>query len=114
MQASRRAKLTNRDVSNVLVGVIENALLPLSSSGIDFTPIETLSDEEVLDISKMMMDKKQSKRFSKLLDYQQARDLTPKEETELEALTQIYQELVLRKAQGLAEAIKRGLKESIV
>ncbi len=51
----------------------------------------------------------QDDRLSLLLDNQQGGTLSKRERGELSALMELYQEGLLRKAQGLREAVKRGL-----
>jgi hypothetical protein len=48
-----------------------------------------------------------------LLDHQQAGTLTSSEQAELVALMQVYQQGLVRKAQGLREAVRRGLREPL-
>jgi hypothetical protein len=55
------------------------------------------------------MKSEEDSRLSELLDRQQAGILTDLEHSELQALMQIYQEGLLRKATALSEAVKRGL-----
>jgi hypothetical protein len=55
------------------------------------------------------MEAEEDSRLSELLDKQQAGMLTKSEYSELQALMQIYQECLLRKATALSEAVKRGL-----
>lgn len=70
----------------------------------------TMADQEVLEVSDSRMDPVQSRRFGLLLDKQQAGTLAPEERPELWTLTRIYQLGQLRKAEALAEAVKRGLR----
>lgn len=69
-----------------------------------------MTDQEVLEVSDSRMDPVQSRRFGLLLDKQQAGTLTPEERPELWTLTRIYQLGQLRKAEALAEVVKRGLR----
>ncbi len=78
-----------------------------------FKPIEELSDDEVLDVAGLRMNKAQGQRLGRLLDCQQAGKLNEDERRELAALAQIYHEGLVRKAQGIAEAVKRGLMEPL-
>lgn len=55
------------------------------------------------------MASEQDQRLSELLNEQQERDLSTFENTELWSLMQIYQINLLKKSQGLNEAVKRGL-----
>jgi hypothetical protein len=70
----------------------------------------TMTDLEVLEVSDSRMDPVQGRRFGLLLDKQQAGTLAPEERPELWTLTRIYQLGQLRKAEALAEAVKRGLR----
>ena len=72
-----------------------------------------LTDAEVLELSEMQMDARQDRRFSKLLNKQQAGTLSSSEGSELLALIQNYQEKLLRKAQALREAVRRGVREPL-
>jgi len=59
------------------------------------------------------MEPTQDQRLSTMLDRQQAGELTEAERPELLALMQVYQEGLLRKAQALHEAVRRGLCERL-
>ena len=72
--------------------------------------ISEMSDAEVLALSDLAMDPVQDRRLSELLDQQQAGTLGADERGELDALMQVYQEGLLRKAQALGEAVHRGLR----
>ncbi len=50
---------------------------------------------------------------STFLNKQQAGQLTEDERTELMAPMQVYQQGLLRKAQALSEAVRRGLREPL-
>jgi hypothetical protein len=76
-------------------------------------PVEELSDSEVLDVAELRMDEAQGKRLGILLDRQQAGELSEYERSELASLTQVYYESLVRKAQGMAEAVRRGLMEPL-
>jgi hypothetical protein len=58
------------------------------------------------------MSVRQSERMSELLDRQQAGVLTTDERPELWALLRVYELGQLRKAEALAEAVRRGLRPS--
>ncbi len=55
----------------------------------------------------------EDERLSDLLDRQQAGSLSVAERSELTALMALYQRLLLRKAQGLREAVRRGLRRPV-
>jgi hypothetical protein len=72
--------------------------------------VSTLPDEEVLRLSHLKMSIEQG-------DYLQSKrkeeELSQTEETELAELMQIYCLGLLHKSQGLAEAVRRGLREPL-
>src|ERR1043165_3191192 len=103
-QAAQLAQLMNQDVKHVLMETIENALSPLGSSDLALTPVEELSDSEVLATADLRMDEMKGKRLGKLLDRQQAGRLSEAERHALVALMQVYHENLVRKAQALREA----------
>ena len=72
--------------------------------------MDTLSDAEVLALTDLQLPAAQDQRLSALLDRQQVGALTEQERAELAALFHRYQEGLLRKAQALAEAVRRGLR----
>lgn len=113
LQATRLAQLMNSDIAHVLAETIESALSPLGSSSINLTPVEKLSDSELLTAVELRMPATQGERLGKLLDRQQSGKLTEAERSELAALMQIYHECLVRKAQALSEAVRRGLREPL-
>jgi hypothetical protein len=60
-----------------------------------------------------MMTAMDDGRLSDLLDRQQATSLTAAEHSDLTALMALYQRLLVRKAQGLREAVRRGLRQPV-
>ena len=72
-------------------------------------PLVDCSDEEVLALANMKMSAAENRRMSKLLEKQREETITPLERNELEALFRVYQVGNLRKSQGIAEAVQRGL-----
>jgi hypothetical protein len=112
-QAARLAELMNQDVPRVLAETIESVLSPLGVSASDLTPVGKLSDNEVLAAADLQMDGAQGRRLGRLLDRQQAAKLKESERNELAALMQVYHECLVRKAQALGEAVRRGLREPL-
>ena len=110
-RAAGLAGLLARSVEEVLTKTLE-ITLPNIGSG-TLPPIASLSDKEVLALSQLQMESKQSVRFSDLLDMQQAGILAEPERSELYSLFQIYQRLWLRQSEALAEAVRRGLREPL-
>lgn len=112
-RAKRLAEVSNRNIGDLLAQAIELSLSPFGETNEDYKPVSKLKDSEVLELSEMQMDAKQGRRFSKLLNKQQAGTLSSSENSELLALMQNYQEKLLRKAQALREAVRRGLREPL-
>jgi len=112
-RAERFARLANRDVASILADTIQLSIPPVRTDIVDLEPISVLSDEQVLLLTELQMEPAQDARLSELLDRQQAGTLAEAERSELQALMQIYQEGLLRKATALSEAVKRGLIEPL-
>ncbi len=112
-QAAELAQLANIKVTEVLSEAIELSLLPVSPQQINLNPISELPDEEVLKLTRLEMSPAEDRRLSRLLDRQQAGKLAVKERAELFTLMQVYRAGLLRKAQALAEAVRRGLCEPL-
>ncbi len=108
-----QAELMNQDVPHVLAETIESVLSPLGASGGELTPVGKLSDSEVLAAADLRMEEAQGRRLGRLLDRQQAGRLREAERNELAALMQVYHECLVRKAQALREAVRRGLREPL-
>jgi hypothetical protein len=109
-RAEHLAQLTRREVADLLADTITLALQPLAVSAASVPAVMSLSDEEVLGLTELQMAPEQDRRLSGLLQKQQARALSAAEQAELVMLMQVYQEGVLRKAQALHEAVRRGLR----
>lgn len=112
-RAERFARLANRDVASVLADTIQLSIPSVRANVLDLEPISDLSDEQILALTELQMEPDQDTRLSELLDRQQAGLLSEDERLELQALMQIYQEGLLRKATALSEAVKRGLMEPL-
>jgi hypothetical protein len=112
-RAKRLAQMSNRKIEELLAQAIELSLSPVGAATDIYKPVSKLSDAEVLELSQMQMDAKEERRFSRLLNKHQAGKLSNSEGSELLALMQNYQEKLLRKAQALREAVRRGLREPL-
>jgi hypothetical protein len=109
--AKRLGEATQRDVALVLAEALE-----LLGGMWDNLPAETLSpslvtltDAEVLSLARSKMDEVQNRRLGELQARGKVSGLAEAERYELLALLQIYQLGQLRKSEGLAEAVRRGL-----
>jgi hypothetical protein len=105
------AARTGRDVAEIVVRAA-NLSLP-SLEGETATDLEALTDIQIRTLAHLQMDPAQDARLSILLEQQQAALLTPDERTELEELMLHYEIGLLRKAEALAEAVRRGLREPL-
>lgn len=112
-QAERLARAASREVADILVDTVMATLPPFTQQPETAKAVTELSDEEVLTLTKLQMEPRQDRRLSALLDRQQAGELTPEERSELLVLMQLYQEGLLRKAQALHEAVRRGLRQPL-
>ena len=112
-RAARLAQLSHREVADILAETISVSLPILHPQAEVPAPVEDLADAEVLALTDLQLPAAQDQRLSTLLDRQQAGALTEQERAELVSLFQLYQEGLLRKAQALAEAVRRGLREPL-
>jgi len=75
--------------------------------------LDALTDAQVLALTHLQMDPAKDARLSVLLEQQQAASLTPVERAELDELMFHYEIGLLRKAEALAEAVRRELREPL-
>ncbi|MEP6520108.1 hypothetical protein [Microcoleus vaginatus] len=106
-QAELLALQRHRTVSEILVETLENFLLPTAK------PVSGLSDSEVITQTQIRLQPLQEQRLSELLDRQQSGTIASVELAELQALIHIYETRLLRQAQALNEAVRRGLLEPL-
>jgi hypothetical protein len=109
-RAEYLARLTGRNVADLLTETIETSLLPLGSRLVPQTLVSDLTDHELLEMADATMDSTQDRRLAVLLDRQQAGLLDETERHALMALMQIYQDGLLGKARAMREAVRRGLR----
>jgi hypothetical protein len=108
-RAEHLARLTGRNVAEVLADTIDLSLQPLGLQHSDERPLADCSDAEMLALAEAQMDPAQDRRLSELLARQQAGLLAEEERATLRGLLQVYQDGLLRKAQALRLAVQRGL-----
>ena len=106
-QAELLAQQRHRSVSEILVETLEIFLLPTAK------PVSALSDSEVISLTQLRLQPVQEQRLNELLNRQQSGTITSVEHEELQALIQIYEDRLLRQAQSLNEAVRRGLLEPL-
>lgn len=113
-EVMRRAEVlaghSGRAVAEVLADAIEASLDPLGLSSEGAGALADLSDRQVTEFADGHMAPAEDRRLSELLARRQAGGLSAAEREELARLMQIYQQGLLRKAEGLREAVRRGLR----
>jgi hypothetical protein len=114
--ARRLGKATARNLADTLADTLE-IVLPvcnnLSQIG-DRTEISYLLDNEVIELANLKMDILQNQRLGDLQTKGKSTGLTEAEGYELFVLMSIYQMGQLKKSIALAEAVKRGLRETLL
>ena len=94
------ARRSGRPMSELLAETIE----------MTFTSFGERSDEEVMAATEVTMADADGRRLSELLGLQSEGQLTPSDREELTGLMGLYERMLLRKAQALEEAVRRGLR----
>jgi hypothetical protein len=108
--AKRFGEATQRDVGQVLVDTLEMLWATTGPGPALEPPISTLTDADVLALANAKMDPVQNDRLAELQTRGKADGLTEAERVELLSLLHLYQVGQLRKSEGLAEAVRRGLR----
>ena len=108
--AQQWAIMTQRELSETLTDALRIVLTPVVTKPQVDRPVSTLTDEEVIALSKVQMDQGQGERLGKLLEKQRELTLTATEQVSLMTLMQVYHQLWIRQSEALAEAVKRGLR----
>ena len=111
--AKRWATITQRDLSETLTDALTIVLTPVYTTPRLERPVSSLSNEDVLALSKAQMRPAQGRRLSELLEKQGEGVLTESERPELLALMHVYDQLWIRQSEALAEAVRRGLRKPL-
>lgn len=104
---SHLAKTKKKSVATIIKNAVRKAVNEESETL--ERPLAECSDNEVLALANMKMSEDENRRMSELLDKQREEMITPLERNELDILFRVYQVGNLRKAQGISEAVQRGL-----
>lgn len=114
-KAQRVSKVTQQAFETVLLDALEMMGLTWENFPEESlpTPVPDLSDEAVIALANLKMDRDQNERLAKLQTKGKTTGLTEAERYELLALLQIYQLGQLQKSEALAEAVKRGLQQPL-
>ncbi|MCL4251079.1 MAG: hypothetical protein KJ065_23210 [Anaerolineae bacterium] len=107
-RAQQLAARSGREVADILTATLA-ATLPNDTTEPP-KRVEQLDDREILALAESQMNERLEARMSVLLEVQQAGTLDDAEAFELSLLLYRYQEGSLRKAEALAEAVRRGLR----
>jgi len=111
-QAEHLSHITGQAVADLLVETIQLSLPPRNAPAEAVTLITSLPDDEVLALTDLQLEGQADRRLSALLERQQVGTLAGTERSELLSLMRLYQDGLLRKAQALREAVRRGLRPS--
>ena len=84
------SSITHRDVTEILTDALKIILTPVYSVPALEQPVATLSNDDVLVLTTIQMDKSQATHLNSLLDMQQAGTLREEDHLSLVALMQIY------------------------
>jgi hypothetical protein len=98
------ASKTHRRVDEIIVEKIERDFSPEIER-----PLLNCTNDEVLALANIKMSEAENNRLSELFDNQREEVISPLERNELDALMRVYEVGNLRKAQGIVEAVQRGL-----
>jgi hypothetical protein len=101
-EAKAVAQRTGQDIEVILATWLDKMAAEL--------PVESLSDERILELCDLQMTDKQQSELSDLLARNRESQLHPDELARLEALMQIYRRGMVRKAEALKVAVQRGLR----
>ncbi|ETX06667.1 hypothetical protein [Candidatus Entotheonella palauensis] len=108
--AKRFGDATQREVGQVLADILEMMWATIDMGAELEPPVATLTDEDVLALADAKIDSSQNDRLGELQAQGKANGLTEAERVELLALLHLYQVGQMRKSEGLAEAVRRGLR----
>lgn len=107
-RAQTIALRAGQSVNDLLAESIELSLKPWGT--VVEGDIHQCGDEDVLKACGLELSTKDDCRLTELLQRQQAETLLVHEQAELASLMQVYQEGLVRKAEALREAVRRGLR----
>jgi hypothetical protein len=109
LRAERLANASGMSVGQILSEAVD-ASLPLVLPRVQSRPVADLSDAEVLSEQALRMSPDDDARLTILLEKQREGEISPVERQEMMSLMGAYSAGLLRKAEALAEAVKRGLR----
>ena len=89
---------------------LEDVLAEWLDHVVDELPVESLPDDQVLDLCDMQMSAEQQAELGDLLAHNREGSLSTDQHSRLEDLMHIYRRGLVRKAQALKVAVERGLR----
>jgi dsDNA-binding SOS-regulon protein len=101
-RATRLATLTQQRVEDVLTRWLDWAAAEI--------PVETLPNDELLALCDLEMDEDQQQELARLLAKNREGFLDTVGQARLDELMQVYRHGLVRKAQALQVAVRRGLR----
>lgn len=103
------AHLTGQNLNDLLTTTLVLSHPPLLPEVDLNVPVNELTDVAVLEQARLEIVPEYDRRQSDLLEKQQSGQISDTEKSELTALMKVYEIGLLRKAQALDEATRRGL-----
>ncbi len=100
------AERKNRRVEDVITDKLQSEMLDYEDT------LSGWTDEAVLALANLKLPKEQANRMNELSELRQQNAASPVEDSEFEMYLEIYNNANLRKAYGIAEAVRRGLINS--
>jgi hypothetical protein len=107
-QVAALAALEGRGIGEYVAAIVEEKLL--GDPALELQLLSSLSDDDVLAMADMQMPPDEDARMSELLDRNREGQLLPLEREDLDGFLRICTQGTLKKAMGLAEAVRRGLR----
>ena len=104
-QASHVAAQTKRRLEDVLAGWLQSVISEM--------PVEALPDDELMALTELHLPPEQQAALSNLLERSRENMLDDDEKRRLDELMRVYERGLLRKAQALRAAVRRGLREPL-
>lgn len=110
--AQQVSQSMHRSLEDVLRDSLETLWPPVDQALVRkvYEDVALLSDQDVLALANLKMNAIQSEQYEDLMTKSKEKELSQAEQLELLSLMQISRLGLLRKSQGLAEAVRRGLK----
>ena len=105
-EAQAVAERTGQNIEVILAAWLDKMAAEL--------PIESLSDERVLELCDLQMTDAQQAELSELLARNRENQLSGDDLAHLETLMQIYRQGLVRKAEALKVAVQRGLRPLLI